>query len=201
MKLILVRHEERGIDVGFFSELTDKGILNSLELPEKIKLIMKEKTATKFESGSKTDNNYTIDAIFCSPFIRTLQTVYKCSKEFKKKVKLEYGLYEYLHNPYFLLFDWYYGKKDIKDKDLLKIIDNKYKSVVKKDDLKVLEDETNLEKRIIEFFDSIKEKYKNKTVLVVTHEGVINKIKDIYVKKTDMSDKYPMGHIEVYDIL
>jgi broad specificity phosphatase PhoE len=72
---------------------------------------------------------------------------------------------------------------------------------VEKEDLIVLEDETNLEKRLIKFFDSIKEKYKNKTVLVVTHEGVINKIKDIYVKKTDMRDRYPMGHIEIYDIL
>jgi len=201
MKLILVRHEERGIDIGFFSELTDKGIIQSLEIPERIKSILKEKTSTNLEFENKTDNNITIDEIFCSPFIRTLQTVYKCSKEFKKKVKLEYGLYEYLHNPYFLLFDSYYEKKDIKDIDLLKIIDNKYKSVVERDDLKVLEDETNLEKRIIKFFDSIKEDYKNKTILIVTHEGVINKIKDIYVKKTDMSDKYPMGHIEVYDIL
>ena len=200
MRLILVRHEERDMDIGFFSELTEKGIINSLDIPNKITSIIKKE-------------NKKVDAIYCSPFIRTLQTSYCCSEEFRKKINVEYGLYEYIHNPYFLLFNWYYEKDDIKDKDLLSIINNKYKSVVGKDDFTVLENEDTLGKRIIKFFDYIKDKYinnmdentsentKEKTIIMITHKGVINKIKDLYVKKTDMDDEFPMGHIEIYNIL
>jgi phosphohistidine phosphatase SixA len=101
MKLILLRHEERGIDVGFNSNLTEKGIINSCTvLPDKL-------------------NALKIDIIFSSPFIRTLQTIYPYSNLYNKKINIEYGLYEYLHNPYFLLGKWYYTIDDINEIDKL----------------------------------------------------------------------------------
>jgi len=188
MKLILLRHEERTYDVSFYSELTEKGILGSLEIPKKLK---------KF--GIKNGFNK-IDIIYCSPFIRTLQTAYPLCKKFKKKVNLEYGLYEYLHNPFFLLQNWFYEKDDIKDRDLLGIIDDNYKSVVEYTDFIILEDEECLERRVVKFFDKIGDLHKDKTILIVSHKGVINKIKDLYVKKTDMDCDFPMGHFEYYEI-
>lgn len=184
MKLILLRHEERTSDISFYSELTEEGIINSLNIPNNIK--------------SQGVNK--IDVIYCSPFIRTLQTSYTCSKKFRKKINLEYALYEYLHNPFFLLYNWYYEKSDIKDTKLLSIINNNYKSIVTCNDFIVLEDEINLEKRIIKFFNVINTIDKNKTVLIVTHKGVINKIKDLYFKKTSMDDEFPMGYFECYDL-
>lgn len=182
MRLILLRHEQRGMDVSFYSSLTENGIIKACStLPKKLKKM-------------------NIDVIFSSPFIRTLQTIYFYAHKNDVKVNLEYGLYEYLHNPYFLLGNWYYTKDDINDKDLISIVNQKYSSIVSKDDFSVLENEHDLEKRIIKFFSYLKENYNDKTVLLVTHKGVINKIKNVYIKKTDMEDHFDMGSIEVYEI-
>lgn len=181
MKLILLRHEERGLDISFNSELTNKGIIKSTLLPSKL-------------------NKYKIDVIFSSPFIRTLQTIYPYCERFNKKVNIEYGLYEYLHNPYFFINKWYYTINDIKDKDLKNIINYNYISKIKLEDFSVLENDIDLEKRIVIFFNYLYSNYHNKTVLLVTHKGVINKIKNIYIKSTDMDEEFDMGHFEVYNL-
>jgi broad specificity phosphatase PhoE len=179
MKLILLRHEERYMDIGFYSNLTDNGIINSFLLPKKLKKLK-------------------IDVIFSSPFIRTLQTIYAYCDKYNKKVNVDYGLYEYIHNPYFLLGQWYFTIDDIKDNDLKSIINTEYSSIVTKNDFSILETELDLEKRIIKFFNYLKLNYNDKCILLVTHKGVINKIKDLYIKKTDMSADYDMGHLEIY---
>ena len=182
MKIILLRHEERYFDIGFFSSLTDNGIIRA--------------NTSLINDLSKIK----IDCIFSSPFLRTLQTIYPYSKKKNKKVKIEYGLYEYIHNPYFLLFQWYHTINDIDDVDLKSIINKNYKSIVNKDDFTILENECNLEKRIKKFFDYLLKDYKNKTVLLVTHKGVINKIKDMYIKKTDMDEDFDTGMLLVHTI-
>lgn len=183
MKIILLRHEERGIDVGFFSNLTENGIIQSFfHLPNKLKKLK-------------------IDLIFSSPFIRTLQTIYPYCYKYKKNVNIEYGLYEYLHNPYFLLFPCYYTPDNIEDTNLKSIININYKTIVEKKDFKILEDEENLEFRIKKFISYLFKEHPNKTILVVSHKGVINKIKDIYFKKTDLSDNFEMGSFEIYDLI
>ena len=181
MKLILLRHEERHYDIGFFSKLTDNGIIKSCILPDKLK-------------------NLNIDVIFSSPFIRTLQTIYPYCKKYNTKINLEYGLYEYIHNPYFIFNSWYYTKDDVEDKDLISIVNNNYESVVNKNDFTVLEDEINLEQRIIKFFSFLNMFYNSNTLLIVSHKGIINKIKDLYIKKTSMNEDFDMGHFEIYDI-
>ena len=181
MKIILLRHEQRYSDQGFYSNLTDDGIINSLELSLKL-------------------NKYNIDYIFSSPFIRTLQTIYPYCNEFDKKVNIDYGLYEYIHNPYFLLVQWYHDICDIEDIDLLSIIDPDYKSVINKNDFSILEDESDLEKRVKKFIDYLMENYRDKTVLLVSHMGVINKIRDLYVRKTSLNELFKMGYYEIYNI-
>jgi broad specificity phosphatase PhoE len=189
MKIILLRHEERENNVGFNSNLNENGILKTFELSKKL---------------SKLNKQYNIKYIYSSPFIRTLQTIYPYSQEHKKKVKIEYGLYEYLHNPYFLITKWKNYIDDIHDKDLKSIINKKYVSKVNINDLNVLENEDNLIKRISIFFDYLIKKHNKKSnnyaLLLVSHKGVINKIKDIYFKKTNMDDDFQMGHIEIYDL-
>ena len=182
MRVILLRHEERGVDVGFNSNLTEIGIINACNLlPDKL-------------------NELNIDIIFSSPFIRTLQTIYPYSNLYNKSVNIEYGLYEYLHNPYFLLGNWYYTINDINDGDLRSIINYNYESVIKKNDFSVLEDEEDLEKRIKKFFEYLKRNFYNQSVLIVTHKGVINKIKDVYMRRTDMDENFSMGSIEEFEI-
>jgi len=181
MKIILLRHEERGYDIGFNSELTDNGIINSFLLTNKL-------------------NKYNIDIIFSSPFIRTLQTIYPYAIKHNILINLDYCLYEYIHNPYFLLIKWYYNINEINDRDLQTIINKKYISIGNIDDFSILENEFELSNRLIKFFNYLKKNYNNKTVLIVSHKGVINKIKDLYVKKTDMDEEFDMGHFEVYEI-
>lgn len=183
MKIILLRHEEREIDIGFYSNLTEYGIINACNiLPDKL-------------------NKLNIDIIFSSPFTRTLQTIYPYSNLYNKNVNIEYGLYEYLHNPYFLLGKWYYTIDDINDIDLKSIINYNYESIIKKNDFSVLEDEEDLEKRVKKFFDYLKKNFYNQTILIVTHKGVINKIKDIYLRRTDMDEHFDMGSIEEFEII
>ena len=176
MKFYLLRHEEREYDAGFFSHLTDNGIINACVLPHKLK-------------------NLNIDVIFTSPFLRTLQTIYPYAKNYDKKVNVEYGLYEYLHSPYFLLGNWYFTIDDINDTDLKSIVNYEYKSNGDKNDFIVLEDEANLERRVIKFFNHLKTNYNDKTILIVSHMGVINKIKDLYVTRTPMNDEFKMGKL------
>jgi broad specificity phosphatase PhoE len=185
MKIILLRHCERPkYDIGFFSNLTEEGIINSYLLVEKLEKL-------------------NIDYIFSSPFIRTLQTIYLYAKKHKKEIHVEYGLYEFLHNIYFSFHKWFYTLDDIKDHDksLYKLINKKYKSIVCKDDFHVLEERKDVEKRIIKFFDELKsnDKYKNKTILMVSHQGTINTIKNLYFEKTEEHTHFDMGCFEEYE--
>ena len=174
MKIILLRHEERGYDISFFSNLVENGIIRACTtLPKELQKLKP-------------------DIIFSSPFIRTLQTIYPYSQKNNIKINVEYGLYEYMHNPYFLLGQWYYTLDDIKDNDLKTIINNNYKSIVDKNDFSILEDENDLEKRINKFMNNFKINYPNKTILLVTHKGIINKIKNV-----SMNSEFPMGHYEI----
>lgn len=181
MKLILLRHEERGADIGFYSNLTENGILKSYSLA----VILKKMK---------------IDIIFSSPFIRTLQTIYPYCLKYNKKINIEYGLYEYLHNPYFLFVQWYYTCDHINDEQLKNIINDNYISIVNKDDFSVLENENDLEKRIKKFFKYLLLNYKDKTVLLITHKAIINKIKDIYLKQTNLNENFDMGNFEIITI-
>jgi len=181
MRIILLRHEKRTSDVGFFSNLTDEGVFDSMMLPEKLE-------------------KYNIDEIFVSPFTRTMETSFFISKSLNKKVNVEYALYEYLHNIYFSIVEWYYTPNDLKNHNLRHIINYDYKSIIKKNDFTVLENDKNLEERIIPFFNYLLNNFNNKTILLISHKGVLNKIKDIYIKKTDLEDNFEMGDFEVYDI-
>jgi broad specificity phosphatase PhoE len=181
MRVILLRHEERGLDIGFYSNLTNTGYLNAMNLPEKLQ-------------------RYNIDEIFVSPFTRTMETAFFISKSFNKKVNVEYALYEYLHNIYFSITQWYYETSDLKDDNLKTIINHNYDSIIKKKDFVVLENEENLEERIIKFFNYLLNNYNDKCILIISHKGIINKIKDLYIKKTLMDNDFTMGSFEIYDI-
>lgn len=183
MKLILLRHEKREDYPGFFSNLIHEGFIDSIKLINKFK-------------------KYKIDEIYCSPLVRTLQTIYPYCKENKVKVNVEKGLYEYKHHPYFLIEPKLYSINDINNKSLLKIVNKNYKSQVKNSDFDYifLEDEISLECRLKIFFNYLKnnKKLENKTILIVSHKGVINKIKKMH-KIKNIGD-FPKGHYEIIKI-
>lgn len=181
MKLILLRHEKRENYPGFFCNLTKEGFEDSFKLINKFK-------------------KYKFDFIFCSPLVRTLQTIYPYCIKNKVKVNVEYALYEYKHHPYFLIEHNIYNMKDIDNKYLKNISNKKYKTKYKQNDFDflILEDEIHLENRLSIFLNSLKnnKKYKNKTILFVSHRGVINKIKNMTGYSNNISSDFPKGHFE-----
>jgi alpha-ribazole phosphatase len=186
MKLILLRHEERDMsDPRFFTELTIKGKENTIHLVEQL---------------SKEN----IDVIFSSPFLRTLQTIYPYANHFDKKINVEYGLYEYIHNPIFHINNWYHSIIEYQNNDqfyyINNIINQNYKSIIQKKDFTILENQQFLENRIILFFDYLRTNYHDKTVLLVSHMATINMIKNIYLKKTNLNDYFKMGSYEIYNL-
>ena len=68
MKLYILRHEDRTMDLTFFSPLTKNGLEKSIDL---INYLEKEK----------------INLIYSSPYIRTLQTIYPYSKIYNLKTR------------------------------------------------------------------------------------------------------------------
>ncbi len=192
MKLILLRHEERDLsDPRFFTPLTTNGKENALSLVLKLNQL--------------ENQNIHIDYIFSSPFLRTLQTIYPYAKSHNLKVNTEYGLYEYIHNPIFelKLDDWYHTIDEFYNKDfnyIYNIINTHYKSIVKKEDFHILENHKSLENRIIKFFNYLLTNYRDKTILIVSHMGTINSIKNIYIEPTNMNKRFEMGHFEIYDL-
>jgi len=187
MKLILLRHEERDLNNPlFFSPLTQHGIQRSYDLISTLSM-------------------QNIDVIFCSPFLRTIETIYPTADFLHKKINIEYGFYEYIHNPKFNCQNWYHSINELLDEypEYEEIINMRYQSIIKKSDFVMdseckLEDKIELEKRIRKSMNEILTKYKENTVLIVSHAGVIQKIKDMYITETDMNDIFPMGHFEIY---
>ena len=180
MKLFLLRHEEREEYPGFFSNLTRNGLKNAFQLE---KILKKKK----------------IDIIYSSPMVRTLQTIFPYCLKNDTSLNAEYALYEYRHNPYFLIEPKIYSLKDIHNSYLQSILNTKYKTLIKKKDFSSsLENEKHLEKRISIFLKSIKKDHKNKTILIVSHKGVLNKIKQLIGENITMDDEFPMGSFEEF---
>ena len=79
MKLFLLRHEQRNNETGFYTELTEKG---------------KENSRNKVEILEK----FNIYKIFCSPFIRCIQTIEPYCLKNNKSVNIDCALGEYPYN-------------------------------------------------------------------------------------------------------
>ena len=64
----------------------------------------------------------------------------------------------------------------------------------------MLEDEVSLEGRVKIFFNYLKNKknLENKTILIVSHKGVINMIKKI--NNIKINGDFPKGHYEIINI-
>jgi broad specificity phosphatase PhoE len=176
MKIYILRHEERTKDATFFSPLTKNGLINSINLIN----ILKKHNITK---------------IFCSPFIRTLQTIYPFAKDKNIKINIEYGLCEILHPdiiprksynvelPDYLCEEFNYNPK--------------YKSIIKNTDLIYPEDAKILENRTKKILKSIiQNHYKtDENILLVTHQGHCTNIINIINSK--LENEYDIGKLSL----
>ena len=180
MKIYVLRHEDRTMDLTFFSPLTENGLENSVEL---IKYLEKEK----------------IDCIYASPYIRTLQTIYPYSKKNDIKIKLDYSLVELYQEDnipkksYQITLPEYICESFNYDKD--------YNSLIIPNDVNFPENINDFSKRIRNFLRNlIRYNYNsNKNIVLVTHQGVIELILNSIYKRNKNIDnilgdnKYPKG--------
>lgn len=169
MKIYILRHEDRTQDCSFFSPLTETGLNNSIKLID----FLKKENITK---------------IYCSPFIRTLQTIYPFAKSTNTKINLEYGLCELHH-------------QDLIPKKALGITlpeylaiafnsDLDYKTVIKSTDIVYPETNKDVGKRVKKFLQNlIMQNFEScENIVIVSHQSICCEILKI-VNKNNKIDK------------
>lgn len=182
MKLYVLRHEERGQDPLPLSPLTSTGFINSLTLINDI-------------------DDIKPDIIYCSPFLRTIETIYPYCRYHNKKVNIENSLYEYVHASEFKYHNYIHRIMDLNKSTYHKLmttcINTGYESMLNVYDIKYPEVESDLLTRVHKFvYKLINDKeLKNKTILFVTHMSTINATKS-YFNPTDLETKFSIGKIE-----
>lgn len=180
MKIYILRHEDRTQDCSFFAPLTKTGLENSINLVPVL-------------------NKKNINMVICSPFIRTLQTIFPFVKESKNKVKIEYGLSEF-HN------------QDIIPKKAVGIslpeylaesfeYDSTYKTVIKPTEIVYPESEKDMKKRCKRVLKDVISTYfeTDYNIIIVTHQSLCRAFLQIVNQKSSsLKDKIDENEINNY---
>ena len=164
MKLYILSHEDRTQDATFFSPLTKQGLENATKLIEELEKVK-------------------ISHIYCSPYIRTLQTIHPYCKKHNLKIKLEYGLGEINHEDiipkksYQVRLPEYMGE--------LFNYEPNYNEKFAPEEFSYPENEKNVYKRVRDILKYIISVHNttNDNIVLVTHQIVCKLILKI-VKKT-----------------
>ena len=171
MKLFLLRHEERPQEIGFYTELTENGKKNSLD---------------KIEQLEKLN----IDKIFCSPFIRCIQTIEPFCLKNNKFINIDCALGEYPYNE---------SKERMSHPvDFLEIINLDYIPVLS--NIPFYEILKDLQERVKNFCTKLLIRYydTNLNILIVSHQSILNTIKHYVTnskEKLEIHQEFPMGHL------
>ena len=118
------------------------------------------------------------DKIFCSPFLRTLQTIYPYCIEHNKYINIDYALLPInkvdVNDESTLLINYY---REIQEYFyyITAIINNEYKSSIYSNNVKIDEDKIDITNRIYTFLYSICKSYKdtNKNIALVVDKNII----------------------------
>ena len=176
MKLYIMRHCDRDLNnCSFESPLIDKGHLNAMDC---CSIMIK--------------NNIT--TIYCSPFLRTIQTSHYYSSKNAIPINIDYSLAEYVDindkhlmysiNNYKIPLEWY-RKYNIKTDSMIHSTFNNYETIC------------DCINRVTVFIDFIKKKYSNtnENILLVTHKSIVNTLSNFNIDKP-----YRMGLITEINI-
>jgi broad specificity phosphatase PhoE len=182
MKLFVLRHEKRGDNPLPLSPLTSDGFIDSLQLIRKI-------------------NQINPDIIYCSPFLRTIETIYPYCRFHNKTVNIENSLYEFVHAKEFNRSNYIHRISDLNKNAyqelMTKCINHNYKSLLNVYDINLPEVEENLFHRVNKFMFSLEsdKTLQNKKILFVTHMSTVNAVKS-YFTPTYLETPFQMGYIE-----
>lgn len=172
MKIYILRHERRHGKPNFDTDLTEIGHENANNL------------ANLLESLE-------INEIYCSPFKRIIQTIEPFLKKTGKKVNIEYSLYEYIHSSDFSQDDVRIVNEEMYGYNYFNI---EYKSFYSCNNIIFPESKINLEKRVLNFVNSVKSN-EEKNILLISHMSPIN-----ILTKDYLNSNYPQGGLSlIYD--
>jgi 2,3-bisphosphoglycerate-dependent phosphoglycerate mutase len=177
MRIVLLRHEKRYIDPGFFTSLTTTGLIKSDNLVDYIEY-------------------YKPDVIYSSPFLRTIQTIRPYAIQKNKKIRIDYSLYEYIHAEEFTNKNYKHHVTELEPEIYKDIIDD-YEPIIQPEEIKYNESEEDIKKRVYQFIEIIKERHHSSTVLIVSHMSTLNMIRNYYDNTTQLEDMFPMGSLTV----
>ena len=153
---------------------------------------------------AKTLKSTPIHSIYCSPFLRTLQTIYPYCAENKQKVNIENAFYESLDDNKFNRYNYRHRVADLVDSypHLLRIVDSGYKSTVFVSNIRCQETAVQVTNRVFPFVCNLcsVNKGSGKTFLIVTHGTICNAIKKFFNDEVELSDHFPEGKYEVIDV-
>lgn len=144
-KLYMLRHEKRGPTTSFSTPLTPEGLANA---------------ATKVVETLKPKH---FCEIYCSPFVRTLQTIQPYCLGEHRKVNVEWSLVESI------------PQESTYPAEFKDIVNSDYESFLNIRDADIIIDDVfeGLKEQVGPFIDSLD---KDKNILLVTHMPVINAI-------------------------
>lgn len=179
MTIYFVRHEERPMDDStFLIELTEAG---------------KNRAATSLKNTLLKLN---INTVYCSPFIRCLQTINPFIKESGLKVNVENCIQEVFWDPKFI--DKPNAKLSDEHKKLYDV-SSKYVSIMEPNKLSYPENDSSVRARVNKFSEFIKSKYKDScsNILICSHMSPVNFLINEFSEDLNrqMMDQYDMGKV------
>ena len=185
MRIIILRHGLRGPIPTIMTSLTEDGIIQVNITAIQLKI-------------------HKIDEIYCSPFLRTVQTIYPYCEMTNKKIKIENGIYECTHSKHFNLDNFKCTPENYKKShpELFDYIDPEYKSYLNLDEIICNENFYQTRDRVFKFIKHLIKIYKktDKTILLVTHMAVCNLIKRYFDNKTELNDHFDMADFEIINL-
>ena len=175
MELYLLRHEKRYASPAFYTSLTEAGLKNADNLVDILK-------------------KHNFDEIYCSPFLRTVQTILPYLKYSKKKINIEYSLYESCDDPCFTINNYHNDFYSLINyiPEINNYIDSNYTSYLDRVLFKETKEEILV--RLKNFINKLKQNNNKKKVLFVTHMCPIKLILKEYANQ-DIKF-YPAGYLQ-----
>ena len=175
MELYLLRHEKRYSSPAYFTSLTEAGLQNAENLVDTLK-------------------KYDFDEIYCSPFLRTVQTILPYLKKTNKKINIEYSLYESCDDPCFTISNYHNNSSTLYNyiPDLYQYVNSDYTSYLDRVLFKETKEEISI--RLKNFINKLKQDDNRKKVLFVTHMSPIKQILKEYAKEEIKF--YPPGFLK-----
>ena len=186
MKIYFLRHEEREKDHVLFRSTLNK---NGRERAN--------------ESLKNFLGFLNPDEIYCSPFIRAMQTITPYMKDYRKvdTFNVEYGIAETIHHKLFANKenqDFLHNENDY----LMFPINRSYKSAFPPDKLKYHENALKLRERVKVFARELVRKYfnTNKNILICSHRSTINMLINVlHDQKRELEEEINMGKVHIFE--